>query len=223
MTLRATDRLVVDGQTITRQTRNMLLEAEALLGIGHVRITQGSFTDDVGASAGTHSGSGAVDLPARPYGVSPQRWVEALRRVGFAAWHRTPSDGFSSEHVHALVIGDPGLAPVAARQVDSYRAGRNGLVSNLFDRDPKVVPIITWHQYRQLPTVSVEAMQRAWAMDRKRLRGLHPGQTRRVQKALGFRVLTGRWGGKTRKAFPDKGPTLATLRALGAGRFRVVP
>lgn len=221
MTLRPTDRLTVDGKTINRRTKNMLREAAAHLGVSHIPLTQGSYNvGGVALSAGTHDGGGAVDTPAHVFGHSPREVVLALRMVGFAAWHRTPAQGPWPEHIHAVAIGDRELAPAAARQVDAYRAGRNGLASNLIDDGPRV-EIRVWEEVRRLPLVSLSDMQRAWLVDRRRVTGLHPRQTRRVQRALGFRIPSGRWGGKTRKAFPDRGPTLATLRALGAGRFRV--
>ena len=65
-------------------------------------------------------------------------------------------------------------------------------------------------------------MRNAWERDRRRKTGLHPIQTRRVQRALGFQLRTGRWGRATRARFGDGGPTEDTLRALGRGKFRVV-
>jgi len=100
-------------------------------------VTQGSYQNSVSASAGTHDGGGAVDL----------RWcghvgcILALRKAGFAAWHRNPSQGPWPDHTHAVLIGHPKLAPSAARQVDSYRAGRNGLANNGADDGPRISPI----------------------------------------------------------------------------------
>ena len=100
-------------------------------------VTQGSYQNSVSASAGTHDGGGAVDL----------RWcghascVLALRKAGFAAWHRNPSQGPWPDHTHAVLVDHPKLAPSAARQVDSYRAGRNGLANNGADDGPRINPI----------------------------------------------------------------------------------
>lgn len=102
-------------------------------------VTQGSYQNTVAASAGTHDGGGAVDL----------RWcghakcVRALRQAGMAAWHRNPSQGPWPDHIHAVVVDHPALAPSAARQVASYRAGRNGLASNGPDDGPRLSPIPT--------------------------------------------------------------------------------
>lgn len=107
---------------------------------GHEFIcTQGSYQRGAGEplSAGTHDLGGVVDL----------RWcghtacILALRKAGFAAWHRTPSQGPWPDHIHAVGIGHPYLAPVAARQVESYRSGRNGLASNGADDGPRISPI----------------------------------------------------------------------------------
>lgn len=73
-----------------------------------------------------------------------------------------------------------------------------------------------------LPVVSLAHMKHAFERDRHRRTGLHPIQTRRVQRALGFTLRTGRWGKRTRARFPAGGPTRATLAAVGKGRFRVV-
>lgn len=99
-------------------------------------ITQGSYQNTVAASAGTHDKGGAVDL----------RWsgdiedIRALRFAGFAAWHRKPSQGPWPDHVHAVLMDHPLLADSAARQVTSYRSGRNGLANNGPDDGPRVTP-----------------------------------------------------------------------------------
>lgn len=100
-------------------------------------VTQGSYQSTVAASAGTHDGGGAVDL----------RWcghakcIRALRQAGMAAWHRKPSQGSWPDHIHAVVVDHPALAPSAARQVASYRSGRNGLANNGVDDGPRLSPI----------------------------------------------------------------------------------
>lgn len=107
-------------------------------------VTQGSYQNTVAASAGTHDGGGAVDL--RWCGHA--RCIKALRMVGMAAWHRTPAQGPWPDHIHAVVIDHPKLAASAARQVTSYRDGRNGLASNGKDDGPRLlkiaVPVWPW-------------------------------------------------------------------------------
>jgi len=51
------------------------------------------------------------------------------RKISFAAFHRTTKQGFA-DHIHAVAIGDPGLDPSAARQVEAYKNGRDGLKGN---------------------------------------------------------------------------------------------
>lgn len=106
-------------------------------------VTQGSYQSTVAASAGTHDGGGAVDL----------RWcghdscLLALRKAGLWAWHRNPSQGPWPDHIHAVVVDHPLLAPDAAAQIESARRGRNGLKGDGPDdgpRTPVVEPIFPW-------------------------------------------------------------------------------
>lgn len=107
-------------------------------------VTQGSYQGGSGdpLSAGTHDLGGVVDL--RWTGDEHDVW--ALRAAGFAAWHRTPSQGPWPDHVHAVLVDHPYLADSAARQVESYRAGRNGLANNGPDDGPRItpIPVFTW-------------------------------------------------------------------------------
>ena len=107
-------------------------------------ITQGSYQGGGGEplSAGTHDLGGVVDL--RWTGDDHDIWC--LRKAGFAAWHRTPSQGPWPDHVHAVLVDHPRLAASAARQVEAYRAGRNGLASNDPDDGPQIrpIPVFEW-------------------------------------------------------------------------------
>lgn len=91
---------------------------------GGFSITQGEYSNSVAASAGTHSGGGVVDIAAGP-GNGPGM-VARLRAAGFAAWLRTPAEGFPY-HIHAVLMNHPDLSPQARAQVASYLAGGNGL------------------------------------------------------------------------------------------------
>jgi hypothetical protein len=115
-----------------------LEHAETLAGKTFV-VTQGSYQGGHGDlnSAGTHDAGGAVDL--RWTGDPRDIWC--LRAAGFAAWHRTPSQGPWPDHIHAVLVDHPRLAAGAARQVESYRAGRNGLANNGADDGPRINPI----------------------------------------------------------------------------------
>lgn len=111
------------------RTRDMLLAAEKLLGY-KLTVIQGSYNaGGVAASAGTHDGGGALDV----WGKGTAHWgteVAVLRRVGFAAWGRSPSQGPWGYHMHCIAINDSELSRGARNQVTSYLNGRNGLASN---------------------------------------------------------------------------------------------
>jgi phage-related protein len=91
---------------------------------GGFSITQGEYSNSVAASAGTHSGGGVIDIAAGP-GNGPGM-VARLRAAGFAAWLRTPAQGFPY-HIHAVLMNHPDLSPQARAQVASYLSGGNGL------------------------------------------------------------------------------------------------
>jgi hypothetical protein len=101
-------------------------------------IVQGSYHKTTAASAGTHDGGGAVDLA--PFEAGKK--VHAMRAVGFAAWHRLPSQGDWPEHVHGILRGDREMSPEAAAQIVAYDNHRDGLADNAPDNtwhpDPKV-------------------------------------------------------------------------------------
>jgi hypothetical protein len=103
------------------------------------------------ASAGTHDRGGVIDFRTwdlGQHGLTIRGVLETLRRVGFAAWHRTTAQGFDGDHIHAVAIGDEELAPLAAVQVRDYRAGHNGLADHGPDDGPRV-PIHTWEQVKR--------------------------------------------------------------------------
>lgn len=139
------DRVVFHGRTMNKWTQQALEACEKALGY-ELTITQGSYNaGKVSASAGTHDGGGVVDLAHADW----QNKVRVLRENGFAAWHRLPSQGPWPEHIHCVLIGDIDAAPSAQRQVESYRAGRNGLANNARDDGPRV--LIKEFTYRSIP------------------------------------------------------------------------
>jgi peptidoglycan hydrolase-like protein with peptidoglycan-binding domain len=134
-------RVTYGGKIIDARTRAMLRAASANIGKScTLGITQGSYNaGGVAASAGTHDGGGAVDVNIGALcGKGQARVVKELRKVGFAAWHRLPSQGPWEEHIHAIAISDPDLSSGARDQVADYFAGRNGLANNGADDGPKV-------------------------------------------------------------------------------------
>lgn len=129
-------RVSYDGKTVNVRTKVLLMRAEALLR-AHFILSQGSYSTGVSASAGTHDGGGVVDIGI--LGLSAAKidaYVKALRQVGFAAWHRTPDQGFAP-HIHAVAIGDRELAPLARSQMQAYFDGRNGLAGSGPDDGPR--------------------------------------------------------------------------------------
>lgn len=140
----AYDRVNFRGRTLDQMTRRAILDVEQILGV-QLSISQGCYNGGrVEASAGTHDGGGAVDVAAWAKGKSPDQIVRAMRKVGFAAWHRPAIPGVWGEHIHAILIGNERVSPSAARQIASYRAGRDGLAANRIDRTWRPSPIPTY-------------------------------------------------------------------------------
>jgi len=130
------------GRKANAKTILMLQAAERILGHRLV-ITQGSFNSSVPQSAKTHDKGGVLDLSVHTPGSSTRKKVKALRKVGFAAWHRTPdqfSDPKPPEHIHAVSLFDTNLSDDAADQRAGFEGNppRNGLASGALDDGPTV-------------------------------------------------------------------------------------
>ncbi len=138
------------GKRVNTRTANMLRAADAMLS-WNLTLTQGSYTSSNPDSAGTHDGGGVVDISVSNL-TSTQRWqtVRALRTVGFAAWLRTPADGFAY-HIHANGISDPDMSRPARNQVHDYYYGRNGLANHAADNTPEAyrVAFTWWEKYKR--------------------------------------------------------------------------
>ncbi|HEX2298602.1 MAG TPA: peptidoglycan-binding protein [Pseudonocardiaceae bacterium] len=138
------------GWRVNTRTANMLRAADAMLS-WNLTLTQGSYTSSNPDSAGTHDGGGVVDISVSSM-TTTQRWqtVRALRTVGFAAWLRTPSDGFAY-HIHANGISDPDMSRPARNQVHDYYFGRNGLANHAADNTPSAyrVAFTWWEKYQR--------------------------------------------------------------------------
>jgi hypothetical protein len=129
------DKTTWKGEKFNFRTIRMLQAAERLLGAS-IRITQGSYSTRVSASGSTHAGGGAFDAGWPASTSVGERLVAILRTVGFAAWHRNPSQGPWNHHIHGIAIGDPTASQAAQNQVKSYFAGGDGLGGR--DDGPKV-------------------------------------------------------------------------------------
>ena len=62
--------------------------------------------------------------------------------------HRTAIPGVWGEHIHAIAISDPDLAPAAADQVWDYYTHHDGLAGNAVDTGPRI-GFHTWEQYQR--------------------------------------------------------------------------
>ena len=133
---------VNNGQTLNQRTLAMLAHAQELydgeIELTGYAITQGSYSDNVVASFGTHSGGGAVDLSVMRKGTYTVLWddiepvLRALRVAGFAAWLREYGElhADSPIHIHAIAIGDQELSEAAQEQLTGeagYFRGYRGL------------------------------------------------------------------------------------------------
>ena len=116
-----------------------------------LRITQGSYSNKVGASAGTHKGGGVGDCSTRLMTTSMKNTlIRVLRQNGFAAWIR-PNGPSWSEHIHFVMIqpggrNDQGVLSFEAwKQVKEYYDGLDGLAGD--GEDPHAwmnIDPITW-------------------------------------------------------------------------------
>jgi peptidoglycan hydrolase-like protein with peptidoglycan-binding domain len=128
------------GHLLNAKTILMLQSAERRLKRRFL-ITQGSFNPGVNPSAHTHDLGGVLDIHPGPM---TRRQVRALRKAGFAAWHRLPTDFKADdhvpEHIHAVSLFDTDLHSSADDQRTAYLQSprRNGLANNLVDDGPKV-------------------------------------------------------------------------------------
>lgn len=142
-------RVEFEGHTLDTRTRDMVIAARVICKAPIV-ITQGSYNTSVGASAGTHAGGGAVDIRAVGRTTAERKEiVSCLRRVGFAAWLRTPIPNVWPYHVHGIAIGCPDLSSGAAAQVTDYLNDRNGLANNGKDDGPRTWVNWTWEKYKK--------------------------------------------------------------------------
>ncbi|MEU8205481.1 peptidoglycan-binding protein [Streptosporangium sp. NPDC049046] len=142
-------RVSFGGGVVNTRTRSMLVEANRLLGRDLV-LLQGSYNRGGDpTSAGTHDGGGAVDISVKGMSSATRTAaVRALRRVGFAAWLRSPAQADWPWHIHAVAINDTDLSGQAQNQVGDYYLGLNGLSGRGPDDGPKVA-IRTWEEYRR--------------------------------------------------------------------------
>ncbi len=132
----------INGMTINQRTFEMLEHAQSIykgeLDLTGYHLTQGSYSNLVSASFGTHDGGGAIDLSVIQYGTYKVLYddipflIDALRVSGFAAWLRDFDQLYpgSPIHIHAIAIGDRDLSDSAKDQLTGefgYFRGFNGI------------------------------------------------------------------------------------------------
>jgi peptidoglycan hydrolase-like protein with peptidoglycan-binding domain len=142
-------RVTAGRVVVNTRTSSMLAEAQRLLG-RHLVLDQGSYNPGGDpTSAGTHDGGGVVDVSVAGMSSATRTAVaRALRRVGFAAWVRSPAQGDWPWHIHAAAISDTDLSSQAQHQIGDYYLGLNGLAGRGPDDGPKVT-IRTWEEYQR--------------------------------------------------------------------------
>lgn len=137
------------GVTVDQRTKSALKWAEAkYLAVAPkkrspFRLGQGSYNaGGVSGSAGTHDGGGVVDIMFAGVPAKQRRaTVKWLRKAGFAAWAREGAAwGTNNDHCHAVLLGHRTASPAAKAQMASYRAHRDGLAYNGYDKSwrPKI-------------------------------------------------------------------------------------
>jgi hypothetical protein len=86
-----------------------------------LHILQASYHTGYAPSAGTHDFDGVLDVWIE--GLSWSQAQRFLRSQGWAAWHRTTAQGFTSEHIHMATI-PAGLSgrPTAQQVGAAYKA-----------------------------------------------------------------------------------------------------
>jgi hypothetical protein len=229
---------------VNRRTKAMLEAAEKKLGRKLV-IVQGSFLAGKAAekSGHTHDNAGVVDIRTKDQTAAQQaQTLLELRKVSFAAFHRTTKQNFS-DHIHAVAIGDPGLHASALRQVEDYKNGKNGLKDHGQLDGPrvpiKVFPLTMPNADQQIigkPVVRLAPVQKQFKAGGTAVLA----DVKTIQLALNGRLGTtllvdGRAGKFTRDAykvhqkkigsapqFIDGIPGPKDLGNLGRGRFGVI-
>lgn len=227
------DRITFRGHTMDRVTARAVRHVDYCL--SHlidrpvtVRVAQGCYSTAVGASAGTHAGSGAVDLFHLPGIATDDQIRRAGRLAGWAMWHRLPCSEWD-EHFHGILIGDARVSDAARRQVQDYYAHLTGLADHAKDLTWHPSPIVAFHY--PMHTVNLDHVAAQFRHPTTRLPGVA-----RIQRALnlktGTTLRTDGWAGPlTRSALGrwerqnggnGDGIPGERLWLLGVARFEVV-
>lgn len=225
------ERINFRGKALNRRTAAMIEQAERILGY-ELHVMQGSYNrGGVSASAGTHDGGGAVDI-AWPSSSRKKadEVVKALRRVGFAVWRRDTLPGEWNQHIHAIAIGDKEMSSGAAKQVQDYYHGLDGLAGHRRDSTwrPGTIPRFSY----PLGVLNLDvAIQQARAKKKASKPAVKVIQTALNAVSGTHLVADGIYGAKTKAAVArwekqnggdgDGIPGSYAMKLLGASRFRV--
>ena len=130
-------RVTRSGKMLSRRTWALLEDAAEAADVP-LRVVQGSWARGR-LSAGTHTGAGAFDLSVRGLSRAQRlRFVNELRKRNTATWLRSREFGwYLGDHIHGIVIDEPGLSYGARRQVINYNQGLNGLANKRRDPHPR--------------------------------------------------------------------------------------
>jgi TP901 family phage tail tape measure protein len=129
------------GKTFNGRTAKMLQLAESKYGSGF-NFYQGSYSQGIKASMGTHDGGGAVDI------VPPADIDKALKALSVAGFWAKWRGSMKPPHIHALAIGDKELSNSARRQLGlpadkSYKNKSYNKKENVLSSKDSVEPIAT--------------------------------------------------------------------------------
>ena len=220
MALEPYKRMTYGGRVLNRRTAAAVdqwgLIFHLLGGKSDLHVAQGSYND----------GGGAVDITV------DDQWELAEyagRLVGFADWHRLPTEGPWSEHVHGILIGDKEMSPSAAKQVCDYYAGLNGLANHARDTSPRPSVITPFHS--PLQNVNLVRLREQTLTNTHAIHAVRVVQRVLNEKTGARLTVDGRFGPITRAAYGrfekqvngdgDGLPSLYALTLLGAARFNV--
>lgn len=222
-------RVTFRGRAFDRMTAAGVEHWEYLLG-RKLNVVQGPFSTAVGASAGTHAGSGAVDADHED-GMDPGEVQWAGRLAGWAVWFRPAIPDLWGAHYHGIQLGNLRISDDARKQVQDYYAHLDGLRSHRPDSSKHPNPIVRFSYplgVVDLGNVRVEAQKTS---GHKALTGV-----RHIQRALNLKTGTeltvdGIYGKQTRQAAKrfevqvggDGDGVLGGYAAklLGAARYRL--
>jgi len=194
-----------DGKKLDERSAAMFDELQRLVGLD-LRVVQGSYSDGVGTSAGTHDGGGAIDFDDTGMDKATiDKIVYQGRRVGWALYWRPTLPGKWGSHFHGIALGCPDASSAAKAQMAEYLIGGDGLKGTYPDPHAALnAPKQTWEQYlaskRQrfpLPSGHSFGTPRTTAVHDGTEGPVTANNVKKIQRRLSI-AQTGRFGPVTR-------------------------